>query len=270
MRLKTIIFVGLITIFTTAKGQSVLVGLELGSNIIPVETTEIGTNFHLGPYAGVKIKYDISDNFSLSSGLFYSQRKKLYFRSDTSSIFLAFDDILGGFGGGSLNLDSLIDIPGADMNVYENTRGIATENYIELPVIVTYNIKNITISAGPYIGFLLNGKKKEEIRTTTPLLQTFDVSTLDSSGALTSFFPPADETVYDDYPSIDELKRFDVGIVFGIGYKMDKVAFNLNYTTGFNDYRLDMGENEKDTHTSVRVSVSYFFNSSNDNAKASL
>jgi len=266
-----IFFIGvLLLIISNTKGQGLNVGIELGSNIIPIEKTDLGRNFHIGPYAGVSVKYDFSEKLSISSGLFFSQRKKMYFSSDTSLLMSAFDDFFSFLGGGSMGLDSLLDIPGVDLNVYEKTKGIATENYIELPVMVSYTLRNISVSAGPYIGFLMNGKKKEEIRTTTPLLQVVDISTFDTTGFISSFLPPADETVFDESSSIDNLKRITVGAAFGLGYSMDNVRFNLNYTMSFDDYRIDRGEDEKDVHKSIRVSVSYFFGDPNKNAEPSL
>jgi len=249
--------------------QKVFAGLELGSNIIPVENANLGNNFQLGPYTGVSLNFNLTEKIRISSGLFFSQRKKMYFRNDTSSVLSAFDDLLS-FGGTSLELDSLINIPGVDMNVYENTKGMATENYLELPLTISYNYKNFVVSGGPYIGFLMNGRKKEETRTTTPIFQVFDISSIDSTGMLSMFLPPADETESKETSSIDNLQRFDIGASFGIGYMMDNVKFNLNYTLGFKDYRIDRGEEDKSTHKAIRVSVSYYFGSKQSEAKPSL
>jgi len=271
--MKNKILISIISLFSFfgSNAQKVFVGLEMGSNIVPVEKTSLGNNFHLGPYAGVSINYKLTDNFSISSGLFFSQRKKMYIENDTSSVLSAFDDLLSfGGGGSSLELDSLINLPGVNLDVYESTIGFATENYLEIPIIASYNYKNFVFSGGPYLGFLINGRKKEETRTTTPVFQVFDVSSIDSSGLLTSFLPPADETIFKESSSIDNLQRFDIGANIGLGYTMDNVRFNLNYTMGFRDYRIENVEEKKSRHNAIRVSVSYFFGSDTANSIPSL
>ena len=256
--------------FASINAQKVFMGLELGGNIIPVENNSLGTNFQLGPYTGVSVNYNLSDKISFSSGLYFSQRKKMYFSNDTSSVLSAFDDLLSFGGGSSIELDSLINIPGVDLNVYEDTKGIATENYLEIPLLVSYNYKNLVISAGPYFGFLLNGRKKEETRTTTPIFQVFDISSIDSTGLLSMFLPPADETEFNETSSIDNLKRFDVGAAFGVGYMIDQLKFNLSFTMGFNDYRIEQAEEAKSTHKAIRISISYYFGKNQTTAKPSL
>ena len=86
MKQNIIIIVALLFSLGNANAQKAFVGLELGSNIIPVENTNFGNNFQLGPYAGVSVNYKLNENFSLSSGLFFSQRKKMYFRSPLTVI----------------------------------------------------------------------------------------------------------------------------------------------------------------------------------------
>ena len=269
MKHLLIMFSILLFSFFSASAQKIYAGLELGSNIIPIEKSALGNNFQIGPYAGFSLNYNLSENLRISSGLFFSQRKKMYLKSDTSSVLSAFDDLLS-LGGNSLGLDSIINIPGVDMNVYNNTEGIATENYIELPIMLSYKHKNLIVSAGPYFGFLMNGKKKEEIRTTAPILQVFDVSSIDSSGLLSIFLPPADETKFSETSSIDNLKRMDIGGAFGIGYQINNLKFNLNYTLGFNDYRINQEGEGKSTHKAIRISINYYFGEPDSNAKPSL
>ena len=266
MKQKGIILITLVFAFLGTKAQKIYLGLELGSNVISVEKTALGRNFQLGPYAGVSLNYNLRENLRISSGLFYSQRKKMYFESDTSS---AFDDLLS-FGGNSEEFDSLVNMPGVDMSVYENTKGMATENYLEIPIMVSYTYDNFVVSAGPYVGFLMSARKKEEIRTTTPLFQVFDVSLIDSTGMFSMFLPPADETRSTESSSINNLQRFDIGAAFGLGYRMDNVKFNLSYTIGFRDYRIDQGADDKNTHKAIRASVSYYFGSGETEAKPSL
>jgi hypothetical protein len=256
--------------FSAASCQKTLIGFSLGSNIIPIEKTAFGTNYQLGPFTGIKIQHKLTDRFCLSSGLFFSQRKKMYLTRDTSSVLDSFEGLFNALGASAIDLETLLgDLPFADLNVYNVTTGIATENYLEVPLLASFYHENLFLSAGPYVGFLMNGRKREETRSTAPLLQVLDLSSIDSTGLLSLFLPPADETTYDEYASIAQLRRLDIGAVFSLGYSINNVEFNLSYTLGFNDYRADSGGDPKNTHKAIRIAICYYFGSSLDSGGSS-
>lgn len=233
-------------------GQKLQLGLTLGSNLIKTQTTSISNNFNLGAYSGIKVRYELNDKFSFSSGVFLSQRKKYFAHpTDTGSIFDQYQAIMSAFG-----QDSAISIPGINTSTYADSTGMLTENYLEIPLLCSYSMKGFNVIAGPYIGFLMNGRSKGQIVTRAPSIETVDFSTFDSTGAISAFLPPAySQTTYET-SSIDNFRRMDYGGIFGIGYTVNNLQFNLLYTYGIKDYR-KIFSGDTDNHKAIRLTVTY-------------
>lgn len=233
-------------------GQKLQLGLTLGSNLIKTQTTSISNNFNLGAYSGIKVRYELNDKFSFSSGVFFSQRKKYFAHpTDTGSIFDQYQAIMSAFG-----QDSAISIPGINTDMYTDSSGMLTESYLEIPLLCSYNMNGFNVIAGPYIGFLMAGRSKGQIVTRAPAIESVDFSTFDSTGTISSFLPPAySETTYETSSS-DNFRKTDYGGIFGIGYTVNNLQFNLLYTYGIKDYR-KIFSGDTDNHKAIRLTVSY-------------
>lgn len=249
----------LIYSFSLSFSQNFSFGPEAGINIIPTENTNIGQNYQLGFVAGGNFKYHISDNFKISTGIYLSQKKKKYAVSDTSSLVDMFSEFLQLTGDNS-EIDSLINSVGVNTDILNTTNGIASSIFIEVPILANFSYKSFNFYVGPYFGALIAVNKKEEVITHTPLLNAFDVSQLDTSGFLSFFLPPENDTITKTSTAKDNFRSLDFGANVGIGYEMNNVHFNLMYSQGLVDYRIDKKNGTNSPYNSIRVSVAYLFN----------
>ncbi|MCO6500705.1 MAG: PorT family protein [Vicingus serpentipes] len=238
--------------------QKISIGPEVGINLIPIEKSALGNNYQLGYYFGSQVKYYFSENFALSSGLFATQKKKSYSHIDTTTTADPFAGAISEFmnpegsppGGGTEEAD-----------VYNTTNGVASELYLQLPILANYEYKKINFYAGPYTSILLNANRKEvyESESTAIDISTFIPSEYSAlEGLLNGLTNNDPESA--SYSSIDGLATIDVGVIGGIGYRIDKLNFNLMYSYGFLDYRKDKKNNSTDPHQLVQFSIAYLFN----------
>jgi hypothetical protein len=254
----------LLLTFTKNYSQNgkVYLGPEVGMNIIPIENTGVGYNFQLGYHLGAHLKYHFSEKFKLSSGVFLSQKKKAYSSSSTSSVLNSFNDLLGfgGMTGGidSLGLDSLINIPGLNLNMTKDVKGVSSELFIEIPVLANLKLNHFNIYLGPYAGFLISANRKEEITTDIPVLDVIDLETIDPTG-LSSLFLPSSGTESSSKSGTDGLRSIDFGAIAGIGYEINNLHFNLMYSHGLLDYRDDNKNESTETLKVIRISIVYLF-----------
>ena len=237
----------------------VSLGPEIGMNIIPIENTNIGYNFQLGYHVGLHLKYKFSESFKLSTGVFLTQKKKKYDATNISSIFDLYGGLLQMSGIDTSGLDSTIKAFGVNTDVIETTHGMASELFIEIPVLANYKFKNFNMYAGPYLGVLLTANKKEEKRTQIPLMNVIDFSQFDSTGLSSLFLPSADETTTSSKSNKDNLRLLDFGFNVGIGYEMNNVHFNLMYSHGLLDYREANNGEKKENLKLIRISIVYLF-----------
>lgn len=249
--------------FSLGFSQKISLGPEVGVNIIPIENTEIGYNYQLGYHFGGHFKYHFSDRWKLSSGIFITQKKKGYSSTSTSSVLTLLDDMLGGFGGlggspDTSGLDSVISIPGLNLDMTESIKGVSSELFIEIPILANYKLKNFNMYLGPYAGILLTASRKEELTTDIPVLDVIDMDAL-GLGGITSFFLPSSGTETSTISGTDGLRILDFGINGGIGYEMNNLHFNLMYSHGLLDYRDNNEGDPTETLKLIRVSVVYLF-----------
>jgi hypothetical protein len=222
-------------------------GPELGTNTVMVEKSDLGRDYHLCWYAGGHVEYELNDFFSLRSGVYFSQRKKMYQSSDTSS--------LNVFG---FDLEDF-EIPGVDFSVYSQTKGIVSLFGIEVPALATFNFKELSFFAGPYMNFLIGSWSKEETNKQIPFLQTFDIDSLDPTGFVAWLFPPPTSTSFSESSSIKNMRGFDFGFKTGMGYTHKSFRLNFYYTFGIPDYRKDKGTDNTNAHQYASLSIAYNF-----------
>lgn len=239
---------------STIFAQKIILGPEIGVNLINTESTYLGSNFQLGYHFGASAKYYFNEKFAISSGIFLTQKKKQYSFIDTTTTPDPLAGIFNGFTGGTPSNTN------TDAEVYTTTTGMASELYLQLPLLANYEFKKINIYAGPYVGLLLSVNKKE---TYTRESTATDISSFipGGLGGFSSLLDPtANQPTTGTSNSKDGLAPFDFGASAGIGYRVDQLNFNLFYTYGFLDYRKDRGDKSIETHQIIRFSISYFFN----------
>jgi hypothetical protein len=231
--------------FTLA--QTWFFGPEVGTNNVMVEKSDLGRNYNLCWYAGGYAEYEMNDFFSLRSGVYFSQRKKMYQSSDTSSLNI--------FG---YDLEDF-EIPGVDFSVYTQTKGIVSLFGIEVPVLATFNFKELSVFAGPYMNFLVGAWSKEQKQTQIPFLQTFDIDSLDPSGFISWLFPAPTSSSFSESSSVENMRGFDYGFKAGMGYTHKSFRLNFYYTLGIPDYRVDKGTDKTNAHQYATLSIAYNF-----------
>lgn len=259
--LKLILTTTILILTNNFFAQKISLGPEVGINLIPTEKTDIGSNYQLGFHLGVQIKYHFSESFSLSSGLYATQKKKLYSSIDTTTTPDPLGGLIGGFGGfGGTGGGAPSAGGNNEAEVYTTTSGIVTELYLQMPILANYEIANINFYAGPYAGLLLSATRKEkyDVESTATDVSSFLPSGFGALGALLQ--PSNNEPESSTTKSKEGLATIDFGATAGIGYRVDKLNFNLFYSMGFLDYRKDKGNESIDKHNLVQFSVAYLFN----------
>lgn len=259
--MKKVFLVAMLSIFLFefTFAQTVTVGPELGINIIPLGESNVGTNYQLGFHLGANVTYSYSNNWKISSGLFITQKKMSYSYSSTYPVAIHFTELINMGLVDSTQLFTFLNTPGVNDQAQQETRGVISEWFLEIPVMANYQYKNFNFLLGPYMGVLLAGKKKEEVRTIIPLFSAYDLSFLDPSGVSALFLPPADETIASEESTTENLRTVDFGLNTGLGYQVDALHFNLLYSFSFLDYRDEPGNSEKKALQTFRFSITYDF-----------
>lgn len=230
-----------------SSAQKLILGPEIGTNLIMMERTDLGRNYHLGWFVGGNVEYELTDYFSLRSGLYFSQRKKMFESADTAQL-----EVLG------FDMSSL-GIEGIDFNIYSKTKGVVSQFGIEIPLLAAFNYKGISIFGGPYMHFMTGTWSKAITESRIPFLQTFDIDSLDPTGFLKYLFPPAESSTFNETSSKENLRGFDYGFKTGISYTSENFRVNLYYVLGIPDYRIDRGVNDVNAHHYYSMSINYNF-----------
>lgn len=80
-------------------------------------------------------------------------------------------------------------------------------NYIEVPVLIVINLtNNFNLHAGPYLGFLINGKVKNDSN-----VNVFD---------------------FQNNINNDDFNKIDAGLALGLGMDVDKLSVGVRYSYG--------------------------------------
>lgn len=226
--------------------QNWFLGPELGTNIVKLRTTNLGSDYQLGFNGGANIEYQFNAYFSLRSGIFASQKRQAYASNDTNIVNLyGFEDQIG--------------IDGVNLESYTKINGTYSEFYLELPLMAAYTYKSFSFFSGPYIGYLLTARKREVKEITTPFLQAVDINEIDpTDGVLAALLPPAYASNFRESSSKAGLNLFDFGLKTGIRYQNDALGINLNYLYGFLDYQTAK-KTEQDNHSFIQLTLNYNF-----------
>lgn len=242
--MKSILTLLLISSAQLGITQDILVGPELGINLIQIEKQDVGNNYQPGAFAGLAAEYRFNDHVSLRTGVYFSQGRNQTTDFDTTE----------------LNLFGLIDpstIEGVDLNTYSTTTNRITQNYIQIPIMAKYAYNNFSAFGGGYVGFQVSGKTKSTTVSRTPFMSTIDIASIDPSGFAASFLPAANESLFEERSDKTNLRSFDYGFKAGFGYQMESFNINASYQYGIPDFRTDRGEKELQRHQFFQLSLSY-------------
>lgn len=249
MKFSNILAIGFLSMSLISYGQKIKLGPELGFNIIPMSSNELGTNYQPGFQLGANIEYHFGDHFSLRSGVFATQKRQSFQSHDSVLVNLfGLEELIGNE---SLNLNSYTTI---DRNV--------TQTYIEIPLVASYNYKQFSFFAGPYFGYMVASRQRELRTIDTPFLRAINLGSFLPDGLdtdlLLAFLPPGKQTTFSESNSSSTLRSFDMGIKAGVRYQWDDLGLNVNYQYGFFDYETT-SKDAFENHSYLQVTLNYNF-----------
>jgi len=232
---NTRIFLTLIscTIVSVQLTAQVKFGLKAGMNLANISQVkdELNTKMRFAYHGGVNVDFGINRNFSFQTGLLFTSK------------------------GYDIDLEAKYENQAVEIDGYHRT----IYNYIELPLYPTIKIEGFQIFAGPYVAMGISGKEVEEY-TVMHNNQETERSSVTNKPPV---FGYVDRVDYDDFDS--PYNRFDIGLSFGLGYKIGTVLMNAGYSLGLGNHKVTTEGSPvdpKDKKTSNRVitiSLSYFF-----------
>lgn len=240
-------------------GQAFTIEPYAGFNQTPLPKTFTGTNYKMSFEGGILGKYHVTDELSVNLGVGISDRRKQYKYSDTAWALEQYRPFLVLAGIDPDEIDSTLSALGFNFDQITQTNGIAKIPQLEIPVSVRYNWKKVNFELGGYLGFNLSVKKYEIVESEIPLLQSVDISQIDSSGTLALFFPPAYSVSENLVRSDENISALTYGIRFAFGYSPDSyLRFYGAFCLDLNKYKIQTPENLLDNHKYFfRIGLSY-------------
>jgi hypothetical protein len=214
-----IFLIGYIFIFQSCYAQSNLsLGVKGGISIPNLKGSDNnpvskGWSTRLGPYAGIVAELPLSDKLSLQGQLNYSSQ--------------------GGKKNGTLAIPtSQFDTTVAISYIYTKGKSEVKLNYLELPVLLKINfplneILTFFISAGPYVGYLINAKNVTE-----------GFSNIYFDDNLTQPILSAPISLDQTVDLKEDLKKFNFGIQGGLGLSYHLSDRSELFLTGGGNYGL--------------------------------
>ncbi len=227
--------------------QHFKIGPELGMNLIKTEKTQMGNNFQPAWYSGLSAQYQINDWLTIKGGINYNQKIKVYSSADTSI-------------SPTLALIGLDSINGIDLSTYSTTQGRHSLNFIQMPIMASFTIKDFSFNIGGYIGYMFNSRTKELYEERTPFMSTFDISSIDPTGVfIGNLLPPAQREEFTETSNVSFIQKLDFGLKTGVTYTIDNLNFNVSYLYGLKDYSNSFPSTVKLNHHYFQMSISYLF-----------
>lgn len=234
--------------------------LRAGGALMPDFENELQNNFKLGFDAGVSAAYKFNKTFSLKTELLFTQKGKSYSYQTKQSLLSNFNGLLGSF----IDTTLIGSVQGfVDDGVYSNYRGYNKLTYLEIPLLAEVNIYKFKLTAGPYIGFLIAAKNKEELKQDIPLLDLLSPG-IDSlgfaaflvKGLISSTFPGYNQTQVTESSETAAFTQLNYGYMIRLSYEIHKNTFlEARYTSALNSYLTD--PEQKISLSSFSLGLSY-------------
>jgi long-subunit fatty acid transport protein len=245
--MKTTTLLSLCFFVQLSFSQKISIGPELGMNFIKTEKNQLETNFQPAWYSGISANYQINDWLTIKGGLNYNQKIKTYSISDTT--------ISPTFA--LIGLDS---INGIDLSTYSTTSGRHSLNFIQLPIMASFTLKDFSFNLGGYISYMFSSRTKESYEEKTPFMSTFDISSIDPTGVfIGNLLPPAQKSEFTETSNMNYINQLDFGIKTGLTYTINELNFNISYLYGFKNYSNSYPSSVNLNHHYFQMSINYLF-----------
>lgn len=243
---KYVVFGLMLSLGWTSFGQKWKVTPEAGINVLAVEKDTFGTDYKPTFNGGITGSYNFTESFGIRTGVFFTRKAHTITGADTSQVNL--------FG-----LEEAIpQLESVDLSIFEESKTRTTQTYLEFPVLATYKFRQFNFYAGPYFSYMLSANSVTQTFTRIPALQAFDVSSIDSTGFISAFLPPAYDEDISKSNSVSGLNTIDVGFKAGFGLEVDNIGLNAYYNYGFLNFRTSNPGRITNYHY-LQLSLSYSF-----------
>jgi len=173
-----------------------------------------------GFYIGAMAEYKFNDQFAVAPELIITSAGATFEESET-------EESMGYISTASLTVDDKL-------------------MYIYMPVLMKYYVnENLSFHFGPQIGFLMSAKYDFESES----------KMVDSNGAVV--YESSDSG--NDVDVKDDVNSTDLGIVFGVGYKLENgLFFDARYNLGLSNIAKDESSTDA-KNTAIQIGVGFFF-----------
>lgn len=133
MKIKLLFLAMAVLIFSTARAQSIHLGIKVGTNINKISGKSFSDQFNYGYHLGAFTEIGLGSKFAIQPEVLFNQ-----INTDTSSLFSKIYT--------SLNPNKILNIK---------------LSYLSIPVLLDYKVnKFFTIQAGPQFGILISQNEK--------------------------------------------------------------------------------------------------------------
>ncbi|MBK8806712.1 MAG: outer membrane beta-barrel protein [Bacteroidales bacterium] len=254
-----LLLIFIVFVFSRQAFAQVKFGIKAGGNLSTIKfdidksygtayVSKFKGGFHVGIITDISL---LENTLSLQPALLYSKKGCSIDYEKTMEEFFKY------YG---LNLD------------VSNYKGyfVINYNYIEVPINFVYKKSGFQILAGPYFVIGLSGSSKQDFSYEVfgkeyDSEDFFDKKSYTLKPVFGKFEYDELEMYLDKFNTDGLFRAFDFGINFGVGYQLNKVLFNVNYSLGlvncvpkFTDETIPVIDIRK--NRVLNFSVSYFFN----------
>jgi hypothetical protein len=238
------------------------IGLRAGGSLLPDFEDQQQKNFKLGFNGGVNTSYKLNKHFNLKLEVNFAQKGKSYSYDEKDNLFTSFNDLIG------LIIDTSIigSVQGfVDDGVYSTYNGYHRLGYVEVPLSAEINYYKFKLTAGPYLGILLNSYTKESLDQdiplldiVSPLIDSLGIGAFFVNSIINTSFPGYRETFVSESTSKTSFTQFNYGALIQLSYQMYENTFlEARYSRGLNSYLKDESDNIQ--LSSFTLSLAYNF-----------
>jgi hypothetical protein len=238
------------------------IGLRAGGSLLPDFEDQQQKNFKLGFNGGVNTSYKLNKNFNLKLEVNFAQNGKSYSYDEKDNLFTSFNDLIGVI----IDTSIIGSVQGfVDDGVYSTYKGYHRLGYVEVPLLAEINYYKFKLTAGPYLGILLNSYTKESLDQdiplldiVSPLIDSLGIGAFFVNSIINTSFPGYRETFVSESTSKTSFTQFNYGALIQLSYQMYENTFlEARYSRGLNSYLKDESDNIQ--LSSFTLSLAYNF-----------
>jgi hypothetical protein len=238
------------------------IGLRAGGSLLPDFEDQQQKNFKLGFNGGVNTSYKLNKHFNLKLEVNFAQKGKSYSYDEKDNLFTSFNDLIGVI----IDTSIIGSVQGfVDDGVYSTYKGYHRLGYVEVPLLAEINCYKFKLTAGPYLGILLNSYTKESLDQdiplldiVSPLIDSLGIGAFFVNSIINTSFPGYRETFVSESTSKTSFTQFNYGALIQLSYQMyENTFFEARYSRGLNSYLKDESDNIQ--LSSFTLSLAYNF-----------